>query len=704
MKINRIFSFILGGALLAAGASCTDEVEYTPAEVIPGNGVYFPEMASTAVSIEQNSSSVSVELLRTNDPGALTVGITSTVTDKDGVAVANVFNIPTQVTFPEGTKSATVPITYDFNAIEPSTDYYVTLKIDGEQTTPYGLVEQTFVLKYAPWGPIEPYKKTTELGVSTLSAFSLMGIETPVYVSQSLIGAGERYRFGDYGELPDSPGVDYVNGGNIYITLTNTPVPAEYTPTKEANRYYVAHMEPFATGDDNTFGEMIYITDVYTYRQLGYTIYPGNTLEELETLSYYDTVTGKFTIYTIYYTGATPRLNADEYFQLPGFKDYSINFSYNGNFVDAKGNEFAVVEAYRSDDVASFTYTLTPGAMTDEQFKAEVEAIKANSDAELIFDAVTNLQFTLESGDYTIVGVGYDEAGNAVCESGYVFTYKTVQVASDWVKVADVDYRDGLLYGWLTLQSGAYLGGNSYKVELQKHKTDANRYRVVNPCGYYYDYGIVLNGNYYLTFQTSSDMKYALVETSYVGVDLSVIGDTKGQWIISSPATDLLADATVDQIAAQYPQFCGVIDADGYLQFPAGLLTLYYENTGMESGYYSNFNDALLEAMNDETMTGQQLAQNLQQHLYGMGMLTIDMYDVINPASAAPRSLRGAATTGGRISGTVAPKAAQKFNLNVPAGASRKVAIRGNKVEGASLLKGGKMHFNGQKINVKKTF
>lgn len=151
MKINKLFSFLLGGALIMGAASCTDEVEYNGADAITGNGVYFPELESTDVAIEQNTSSVTVELLRTNGEAQLNVPLKSSVTDKDGNAVANnPFDIPATVTFPAGVVKIQVPISYVFTDVEPEFNYYVHLAIEGEESTPYGRVNQTYVLKYAP--------------------------------------------------------------------------------------------------------------------------------------------------------------------------------------------------------------------------------------------------------------------------------------------------------------------------------------------------------------------------------------------------------------------------------------------------------------------------------------------------------------------------------------------------------------------------
>lgn len=698
MKINKLFSFVLGGALLFGAAACTDEVVNTPAGPVDGSGVYFPEDVATSIAIEQNSSLISLELLRTNAEGALTVELISSVTDKDGVAIANPFTIPATVSFADGSNVTDVVLTYNFDDIEPDMKYYVNLKVNTDQTTPYGLVEQTYVLSYAPWSDFKLYMNTTDPAVVTYTLFGIDARNVPVYVSESLIGAGYQYRFGNYGELTEEEedsgiygedGVSYVNGYNMYITVEKDPIAGTN------GRYYPAHMVPFASGDDESWGSMIYTTDVYTYRtEFNPNIYPGNTLDELREVSYFDTETGLFTIYTMWFAIDEPtsaRANSREYMQLPGFKDYTLQFTYTGNFVNTKGQEVAMVEAFRSDDLASFAYTINPGALTDAQVEAEAARIEGDTSAELLFDAQITLQFNLTPGTYTIVGVGYDESGEARTSVGYTFTYKSVQVASDWETVGEVDYRDGIFYGTVTFTDGSYLGGNVYQVELQKHKTDANRYRVVNPCAYYYDYGLVLDGDYYLTFCTTSDGQHFMIEDSYVGVDLSPIGNTQGQWIMSSPVAGLVEEYGADAVYEVYPEYFGELD-DDYLEFPAGYWLRMPESLYADGrGYYSNFNDALLAAFDDDSLSSAQLSENMANHVYGMGLFFADMWDVFHGAPAPRNAVKAPklplAPLSARVNNT---KMVERINTlpGVKAKKAKKAAIRGTKLDSKQILKG----------------
>lgn len=708
MKINKLFSFLLGGALVMGAASCTDEVEYNGADAITGNGVYFPELESTDVAIEQNTSSVTVELLRTNGEAQLNVPLRSSVTDKDGNAVANnPFDIPTTVTFPAGVVKIQVPISYVFADVEPEYNYYVHLSVEGEEITPYGRVNQTYVLKYAPWSDFELYNKSTEPAVCTYTLFGIDDREVPVYVSKSLIGAGFKYRFGDWGCLPEEQEdeeVSFVNGRNLILTVEKDPIPADKAPGKIADRFYPAHMEPFISGDENSWGSMIYTTDVYTYRmEYNPGIYPANTEEELRNISYYDSETGQFTIYTMWFAiaEATTKVQyTSEYYQLPGFKDYSVSFSYNGNFVDTKGNEYAMVEAHRSDDVASFAYTISAGELTDDQFKAEVAAIQANTDAELYFDAVTNLQFSLEEGVYTIVGVGYDSTGKAVCNTAYAFQYASVQKESEWETVSrNAEYTDGFLWGsGLTYTDDTFVGGDTYTVELQRHKTETNRYRIVNPYAPYYDLGIVADGDYYLNFILSDDGTKGLLETSALGI----VTDSNGMWYATSMLSGLVESGyTVEEIERglpQYAHYIGKVD-DGYLRFGAGLLGRTYESLVAQGRFYlSNFNEAYLEALDmvDAGLLDQNVFdQNEANWAYGYGLFKIDLYDALYGAPAH-RSLATKAARNTHHGKSVVKRTkdshAMKTIANMPghakAKAAKRINVKGKKVDGKSILNG----------------
>ncbi len=79
-----------------------------------------------------------------------------------------------------------------------------------------------------------------------------------------------------------------------------------------------------------------------------------------------------------------------------------------------------VVEAYKSKDLASFAYTVLPGALTAQQVDAAAAQLAADANAVTYVEQTTNLLISFEEdGTYTIVAVGYDASGEAVYHTSF---------------------------------------------------------------------------------------------------------------------------------------------------------------------------------------------------------------------------------------------------------------------------------------------
>ena len=74
--------------------------------------VYFATDEASTVSLETGQQSFMVSIYRISPKGALTVNITSQ--DESGI-----FTIPSSVTFAEGTTKAEIPVSFDFDKLEP---------------------------------------------------------------------------------------------------------------------------------------------------------------------------------------------------------------------------------------------------------------------------------------------------------------------------------------------------------------------------------------------------------------------------------------------------------------------------------------------------------------------------------------------------------------------------------------------------------
>lgn len=625
MTHNKLFHTLFGGLLLFGAAACTDEIEYTPADPVAGEGVYFSADADEVINIKTDATETTVILYRSNAEGTYTASLESTIVDADGTDAADIFDVPASVTFADGATEAPIKIGVTFNKVVPLAEYVLNIKVKGNETTPYGLPAREFIITYAPWGDAERYGGKDEYAVVTLSGFGISGHEVPVFEEKSLVSEQRRYIFGGVG-MPgyedltpndkDFYEYSYINGYNVTVIRDAEPVNAQNP------NIYLCTMPPVATGDDSE-GSMIMITDVYTYRtQIG-EIYPGNTPEQLRGLSYYNAETGLFTIYTIYYDASGPLLPSEEYMQLPGFKSYTLEFSYTGNYVSSDGKESAIIEAYRSDDLASFAYVIKQGALDEAGLNAAKDEILANTDLDLIYDQVAHLSFSPEeSGLYTIVGVGYDTNGKNVCQSYEVFSFESVQKEKDWQSIGMCEYTDGAFYGLIAYKDGTPFGGDTWDVEVEESIKEPGHYRLVNPYASWptnVEFGNALSipGNYYLYFNaTKNDNAY--IVTSDLGIDLAPLNiqGLSGACTLGSRQVEVFLENgnSLDDIAKA--GWCGTND-NGLITFPAATLIL---GCGEKGAFYANQNDATMEAFENNSFSA-----NLLPTGYGVGILSIDM-------------------------------------------------------------------------------
>lgn len=138
MQTRKILAYFLGAALLVGSASCSDDLEYTPAELPDNAQVYFPNTNPTEIDLAGAESSFDVTIVRRKTDEALTVAL-----DLQG-GEGN-YSAPASVTFAAGEAATTVSISYDAAAIGPDNYQSITLSIaDQTVTTPYGMSVYTF--------------------------------------------------------------------------------------------------------------------------------------------------------------------------------------------------------------------------------------------------------------------------------------------------------------------------------------------------------------------------------------------------------------------------------------------------------------------------------------------------------------------------------------------------------------------------------
>lgn len=719
MKINKIF-MMLGAAAVFSLAACTDEVEYTPAQPYAGNGVYFPVDASQDVSIATDATTCSLIIERENAEGALTVNLEGQVTDNEGNPVEGIFSVPTQVTFPADEKSVPVVIGVDFAQVIPEYKYNLKLKILGEDNSPYGLTERNFILSYEPWTDWLPYRYYPETGamvplthenydkegsagncVMTYSAMISGYATIPLWVRGSLVNS-DRMQYlvpepQSYFKGREDSDFDPLEDCDYYYIVTLDKSLSFDVDGTECYQVYLADIDTGETDDD---GISIRMMDVYTWvdeevngggvpRETVLRILANNNLEN----SYYNPQRGLFSIDIMLYPANMPGYrygNAFEYIQLPGYKDYYVEMNYSGNFVDGYGQETAIVQSSKSEDVASYAYQIYAGALTDAEIQQYGEELKADTEAELVYEASTNLTFTLdEDGAYTVVYVGYDEGGEAVVVDGYTFEYASVQKSNDWKKLGYCRYYDGLVYGLFTSQAtGDYFGGEDWDVEIEESLITPGIYRLknvyqswpLNVTAQSQGLSFTVDGVYYITINATNP-EAVYVEESLSGLTFEPWGYAGNLTVTSMPASFISQGVTLDVIAQA--GYCGTLK-DGVITIPAG--TLFMSN-GVNFGTYTNYNEALLAATDD--IASQEEFNNFWQNfrpIYGDGFFMVDLGNI----ASAPRKSASARGSVRNISDAVS---ATNFKATAPAKKVKSKAMSNKEIYGSKIGKARKMNF-----------
>ncbi|MDE6156896.1 MAG: hypothetical protein K2F78_01995 [Muribaculaceae bacterium] len=485
MRLNKLLTAILGGAFLLGSAACTDEVEYTPAPVYDGDEVFFSNELPSTINIPSlTATSVDVPIMRLRAADELTVGLTGSVTFPDGTDASSIFEVPTEVTFAADATTAEIPIAI-ISKVENDVNYVLNLAIVSDQASPYGPTEVTVNLLYSPWTDLEPYSTTEYEGVMG-APWTGEPIGGVVYTAHSLIN--------DYDEEWVFPGPRYSNlyfDYDLYVDKRNVM-------TIDGETVYRVTMPLTDTHYDNGEDRIMYI-DAFTWMRL-YGAENGASLSDAQInnimanngfeQSYYNPETGTFRLWLV------PCVRGEEIarygqsyttLQLPGFVNYAIDFSVLGSFV-ANGRESLVINATRSNDLASFAYTISAGELTEAQVKAEAEAIAADTDADVYVEQSVNILFPFnQDGKYTLVAVGYDASGAAVYETSYVFNAQTVQAAREWESIGWCEYTDTFIYDMYNgddTPEDEIIGGETWSVEVEENINTPGLYRLVNP--YYF--------------------------------------------------------------------------------------------------------------------------------------------------------------------------------------------------------------------------
>ena len=405
MKIfNRIFAASV--AAIAALTACTTE-EYVPATPPTGAQVYISADNPSTVTLNRQSESFSLSVLRVDDSADASYVVE--VTDTNNVFFSqDVTDV--EISFAKGEKESKLVIAVNQDNLVDGESYALDFRIrDEKATTAYGLSAFS-MLAVLP----EPY---VLLGTATLH-------EDLLTTFFSDVETGKAWECEVY-ENANVPGMLYFK--NAFTSEYPYNEPGDYVTTdkyfmvnvKNPDKVYIPYQ---GLGMDWGYGEFGVVSLISAYfegapdnwgtRKDGVITFPQKGIL-IQMADYKD---GGF--YTSNGSGAFV-------IHLPGaiLTDYSVEASYSGMFVDPEGNAEPVIDIAAGDDVAAVNYLIIS---QDQDVNAAFEGIVAGADSVQTVEIVDNaarIQPALEPGLYYMVYCPVDAEGELQTDDAGVLDF-----------------------------------------------------------------------------------------------------------------------------------------------------------------------------------------------------------------------------------------------------------------------------------------
>ena len=423
MKSLKIFFLTALVAVASMFTACTEDHEWSAGEQVTGAQVYFADGVETNVTVEAETSSFEVTVMRGNVDEAATVPLKVAVSaanvdeEADPINYAELFTVPSNVSFGAGKDSAKFTVSFDRASLEDGQTYTLTFSInDAGAVTPYGYDKQTWTLVVP-----EPY---VLLGTGlyrddlVASIFNIGGFpEYQVEIYENLNTPGFIYLKNPYGEaFPVNASNSHPYEEDVYFAIDISNPDAVVIPE-----------QPLGLSVDN-YGDIwvrMYLDNVGTYKD-GIISFGPETMEQAMTLyqgGSYD-----------YLWGCA---NGMSRLVMPGvvLTDFSLELAYGG-FRVAEDNEtiYPIARAAYGADVAEIQYAFVAGDITKDA-EALNAALNGIEDGSVVSNKVPVtiagedeetgepiLEMTLESvegvepGVLTVIAIPYSADGEAQYE------------------------------------------------------------------------------------------------------------------------------------------------------------------------------------------------------------------------------------------------------------------------------------------------
>ncbi len=582
--ITKIFGTALLAAAAVALSSCTEEVEYTPADPVDGPQVYFSPDSPSTVELSSVESSFDVTILRATQDEA--VSFTLEVSDPSGL-----FTIPTAVSFASGQTTATLTIGYSYNEDDfPFDTYYdITIAIPDGYNTPYGLNEYDFAAGVpGPW---------TSLGMCTFNDYFFFEDTYQVEIFQNDLNPNQ-FRL----EYPYAEGLvaeEYVDDGDQYdgdqyLVLTvlqpGDVVPNGVTITESDLVNYDTYNPGWYYSSYDS-----YVVLYYPYYFSGYET--EDMWEHNRVLSYQDpdadgnVLPAQIQLAPFFYLpdygGGWNYSQYDEVVVItfPGvvIADYSVDVAYAGKYTDAKDDNYIVGAVTLGEDVESADVALLDGSVSVDDIDEAVAALGSAIEVKSV-TASGNVSFVCnEGGTYTLLAVTY---GNGDAQE-YAYKSFTFSLTADpWTSLGYCLYTEDFMTTFWSVDNV------TYEVEIQESSDTPGLFRLVNPYCEAYPYNDPGDWddsqNWYIEINCE-DPDGVYIDLQDTGCDWGY-GDI---YVYSMAANYLDAGYPLSVIKAA--GYCGTY-ADGVITFPTKQLLIYMPGYS-SSIYYANTNGAFKVVM-----------------------------------------------------------------------------------------------------------
>ena len=421
MKTLKNIFYFLAAASLVGFTSCSDDDATTS---LKGDQVFFGTDLSSTIQLEENSSSITIPILRLNADNAASYPIFTS--DESGL-----FTLPTSADFAAGENTANLVITYNYAELTQDKEYPCTLTIgDSENTSPYGLSKYEFTLVApAPW---------TSLGKGTLTddvitgAFNVENQVFEVEIQQSDKEPG-MYRLVDP-YINNKYSLSAGEGGSssnysCYLVIDATD-PEAVTIAKQNMGILGTDLGDFQM-ESTSPGTLVN----------GVITFPKGGIE----LSF-----------TGYQSAFQANKNGLFKVVLPGASDVAapaVTVAYKGSFIDAASNKSnAVLDFTLNETATSYKFAVVEGNITKDEaaiketagkiVDGSLESTEGTASGSVLYPLAV-------SGTFTVVAVPFNAEGDAGAAAAAAFIYSAegapdiVQVQTGNYTVHVTDAKDG---------------------------------------------------------------------------------------------------------------------------------------------------------------------------------------------------------------------------------------------------------------------